>query len=675
MRCLKLSKTALTAIIIQTILTLGLNWLAFLIFYRIWKYSYLSLNEESNDYNNFYLFFKHKMDTLSIISIIIYLIYLLCFTIGIFIIVDPKFFYYINFALASYLKSNILSAVIIAIILGMGVTYSYNVLIKNVFYTIYKHTNQHFNNFTQFDFYLFIFFSIISLGTYFLTYLIILGLYDLYLSWLNKIVNKKSYVFSKYGIVSLFLIGYLFIVLLYYISINNVYLNKTTIYVHIIMFLNVFLNYGFFELRYRLFSDNNLTIFEQTGDYSLNAFFNQRLVVFSFFIVIITTVISVGRMNNFKEQRISYPALTKINTYEEIGDIKLCYPSTYNQGNSRYNLWIEPISATQEYNYHRRLITSFINPEQLNEPQVINIGYSYIDIFYTTEGEYYSYNNGFIHVQTFYKKMDDCFVPIFNIVKNMSLVASLDNFTLHLSIMNNNVYYYDFYMDKLSLITGKYRNIDTTRLMIDDLAIKVIAPQNTLYGYNIKDDTTYLDVDSDNIRNLETFVTLFDYVPVNEMIPSLFKAFRQLDEKEVMHLTDIDLLTFRLFKNTEHISYYNDRYFLYMSTVGLARNINESYINTPEGLIKCADTRCKNISDISYTNELNIINLTEQSRMLYTDLLLYNDDFKMIDQKIITIFDNSSSFDEIVEIQFTVKTIKQYFYKEVIAEETLKISE
>lgn len=674
-RYLKLSKTALAAIIIQTILTLGLNWIAFLVFYRVWHYSYHSLNDESNEYNNFYLFFKHKANALSIISIIAYILYLFLFTLGIFIIIDPNFFYYVNFAFLSYLKDNLLSALILTIIFGILYTYAYKILIKNVYNTIYQRNNHHFNNYTQFDFYLFILFSIITLGIYFLTYLIILGLTDLYLFWINRSINGKKYTLSKFGVVSLFLIGYLFIVVLYFISTNHVYLNSITVYIHSIMLLNVFLNYGFFELRLRIFYDSNLTTFMQSGDYSLNTYTNQRLAVFSFFIIIITLVLSIGQINSFKEKQVTYPALNSINKYEEHGEVALCYSNVYNARNTRYNLWIKPIIASTDYIYHQELITSFINPEQLNEAKPVNIGYSYTDIFYTTAGEYYSYNNGFLYVQTYYKKYNDCFVPIFNIVKNMSLIASLDNFTLHLSIMNNNVYYYDFYHDKLSLITGKYRNIDTTRLMIDELNIKVKSPSNTIYGYNIKDDTTYLNVDSDNISNLKSFVTLLDYVPVNEMVISLLKALKPLEENQIMHRTDIDLLTFRLFRNTEHISYYNDRHFLYMSTVGIARNINESYINTSEGLLKCEDARCKNYNDISYTNELDIINLTEQSQILYTDELLNNDDFKMIDRKIITIFDTSSAYDETVELTFTIKTIKQYFSKDYIVKEMLVLSE
>ena len=101
--------------------------------------------------------------------------------------------------------------------------------------------------------------------------------------------------------------------------------------------------------------------------------------------------------------------------------------------------------------------------------------------------------------------------------------------------------------------------------MIDDLNISFKSLQENIYGYHIKDNLTELKIKSeDNINKLFLIISYLDPFPIDELLYNISQSFKPLNEEKLKYISDYDLSLARLFNNTKHISYVNDRYYLYM---------------------------------------------------------------------------------------------------------------
>jgi len=334
-----------------------------------------------------------------------------------------------------------------------------------------------------------------------------------------------------------------------------------------------------------------------------------------------------------------------------------------------------PIAPNDDFRYHQELIVSVINPNEIKNKS-IQTRYNIDDAFYTAPGQLYSHKNAFIYVQTYYKQISNSFVPVFNIVKNLELVTEINDFDVHFSILDNKVFLYDF-MDK-SLVEYKrnYRNIDTTRLMIDHLEITINSNYANLYGYRIDYKTTLLNVKSSNIEKMKYLITYLDPFVYDELIVYLNNSFIPIAKEKQYHRTDIQLIGFRIFENTKHISYYNDRYYLYMANIADISHQNiKTYINHENGqLIQCEEDNCTNLTTKVLTNHVNIKNLNKQFQIFYTDT--YNSSFPIVDNNIISILtEGNQDFSGQITFSFDIKSINQYFDNESIIHETLSIIE
>ncbi len=671
----KLTKFAMTTIIIQTILTLGINWLFFLIYYRLNYYSFLATNKKYYEVSHFDMFFKRRVNRLSIISIISYFIFLCVFSMALFISNDVHFFNIINFQLGLYITNNIFYSIIMAFVIFILLTFSYKILIKNVYYTIYKKHHQYFNNFSELDLVLFIIVCILTLGWFYLLYLFTLGLYDLYIYFINKQVNKSNHYMSTFGIISLFLIVFVNIILFYYIYTYFHYYSLIAIYVLMVFIANTILNYGLFELKIRLFLDNNLTVLKKNQDV-FKPYINKKIIYLCSFIIVISLFYSVYKINSYKV----YPE----NTYEMIslknltcnlyGDNSICL-NLNNNLEKKYHVWKTPKSINEDYRYHQRLIVSPIHPIDIDE-EPIQTRHNFKDLFYTSPRKFYSFQNSYLYVKTYYKRVHEHYIPVFNIVKNLELVSEISDNDIYLSILNNDVYLYDFVYDDFSIYDRNYQYIDTTRLMLDHLQINIESNDVDLYGYHLENKTTYIDIKSNNIEKLKYLVSYFDPFQFNELIIHLSQSFKPLNRDVRYHLTDTQLLTFRLFRDTKHLSFYNDRFYLYMVNIAnIKHTTSMSYINDENNnLVECPDKKCINETTKVLTHHLDIRNINKQSQILYTEA---NDtDYQVSDKKTISIYkEGKYDFSGQIVFSFDIKTINQYFTGQKISHQTLTISE
>lgn len=672
-----ISKFALTTLIFQTILTLGLNWVFFLLYYRLYKYSFLSTNKVNYEVSHFDLFFKKDVKILSILSIILYFIFLLFSSLVILLVNNTDFFYIINFQLWSFVKSNFLLSILMTIIIFLFLTYSYKILIKNVYYYIYKKNHSYFNNFSELDLVSFIIISILTLGWFYILYLFTLGIYELYLYFINKHINKSNYFFSTFGIISLFLVIFINSILAYYLVIYHGYFNFISLYLILLFMLNTILNYGFFEIKMRLFLKDDLVILNKNQDKIFKPYINKKIILLCSFIIFISMFYSIYKINDLKE--------IPLNIYDNINitDLKcehfdsnsICFNRNLNLNNEEYSVWSTPIASDQNYKYHQQLIVSMIHPTEINN-EVIQTRFDGSDILYTSQGKLYSYRNAYIYVQTYYKRISKNYVPVFNIVKNLELVMEISDSDIHFSILDNNVYLYDFMSETFTKYDRNYQNIDTTRLMIDDLNISIESNHHDLYGYHLDNDTTSLHIESDNIERLKFVISYLNPFVYDELIFYLHNSFTQISQEERYHRTDVQLITFRVFRNIEHISYYNDRFYLYMANIAdINHSMNLSYINSENNqLIEFQDEIFMNHISKVLTNQINVKYLNKQSQIFYTDN--YDDDFPINDNKIISLFlDGNREFSGQVTFNFDIKSIKQYFENEIIIHETITINE
>ncbi|QVK19133.1 oligosaccharide repeat unit polymerase [Mycoplasmatota bacterium] len=671
----KLSKFALTTLIIQTILTLGLNWVFFLIYYRLFKYSFLSTNKVNYEVSHIDLFFNKDCKKLSIISIVTYFIFILFSSFTLLLINDTDFFYILNFQLWSFVKGHFLDAILLSVIIFLFLTYAYKILIKNVYFNIYKKNHVYFNNYSELDLVSFIIISILTLGWFYILYLFTLGIYELYLYWINKYNNKTNYYFSTFGIISLFLIGFMNVILVYYLVINHVYFNFISLYLIILFMLNTILSYGFFEFKMRKFLNGDLIILNKNQDKIFKPYINKKILLLCSFIIFVSLFYSIYRINDLNE--------LSLNTYDNINIANLkceqfdsnsiCFNRNLNMNNEEFSIWTTPIASNQNYKYHQQLIVSMIRPSEIKN-EAIQTSYKVNDVFYTSPGQVYAYENAYIFVQTYYKRISKNYVPVFNIVKNLELVTEINDIDIHLSILDNNVYIYDFMSETFSKYDRNYNYIDTTRLMIDNLNISIKSNHNNLYGYHIANETTSLHIVSNNIEKLKFFISYINPFVYDELVFYLHNSFSQISQEERYHRTDVELLTFRVLRNTKHISYYNDRFYLYMDNIAdINHSMNLSYINSENNeLIEYLDKEIDQIPKV-LTNQINVKYLNKQSRILYTDN--YDVDFPVNDNKIISLFlEGDHDFSGTITFDFSIKSIKQYFDNENITHETLTIN-
>lgn len=669
----RISKLALITIIIQTIVTFGINWLYFIVFYRVRKASLLSTNKENFYINGIKIYFTKDIRKLSLFSIIAFFLYLILFSLLIMLVLDPNFFMIINNELFKYIFDNLGVAVLLSIVFFFIIYYLNKIIISKVIHTIYKNNHDCFCNYSDSDKMVFILTCIFTLGLVYIFYLFELAITELYLYYLNKYINKQEYKINKVSIIVLLIVLLTSLVLIYYVIRLYYFINPATIYFILVSILNIILNYGLFELLLRMSFDHNIEVFINKYQYRYH-FQSNRLVLLIGSIVIIAVLIFTGiRFEKKKDFQIYEISVNNINDYtcHLFGDKEICRLSEedFDENSSKYRkyqLWQRQYGNSKK---HQQLIVSSVNPDKISkQPIVIN---AKGDVLYTSsEGELISAdNNAFLYVQTYYRKINNKYVPIFNIIKNLELIIEFYENSLHLSILNNNVYLYDFQSDTLKKYEENLINIDTTRLMIDDLSIDFNANNNIIYGYQIKEDLTYLNIKTDNVEKLIIALTYFDSFLFDELIYHVRNAYLPFNEESLKYRNEYDLIVFRILSNTKHISYYNDRYYLYMKSINeRIRRLNESYIYDENyNLHKCRNDNCNN--DKIYTSkQLEIINL---SKILYTDAYVDPyDTFTVNDKKEIRLLlEDRKNFTGDINISFSIKTIKQYFTKESMLDE------
>lgn len=673
----KISYTAIFSLIIQTIITFGINWIYFFIYYRLNKYSFLASNSE-HDENSFIAFFKTNRDKLSIFSIVLYFIFLIIFSLSIMLVNDVNFFMILHYQLWDYIKSNLLYAILLAIIIFFLLTYGYKILMKNVYHTIYKNNNQYFDNYNETDLTIFILLCFLTLGWFYIIFLFALGIYELHTFMVNKIYNKTPYRFSILGFLALFSIAFLSLFLIVYTIKYHQFLSNVTIYFITVFILNIFLNYGFYELRMNIFLNKRLDILSKKSNFKLSI--DKKMFSLCILVVVIGLLYSLLHVYNINDIHIKdFDNLSTDHlACEEITDkdYRVCRKSLDDFDESskiyqKYNIWQRQYA---NYALHQKLIVSHVKADEIiKNPIVIN--YSG-EILYTSKEGLLTPNSkeAYLYVQTYYKKNGNDFVPVFNIIKNLELILDLNNNSLYLSILNNNVYKYDFLEDTLNQYNEHYQIIDTSRLILDDLTISFKSNTNNIYGYNIKEELTYLDIRSkNNIGNLLLLISYLDPFPIDELLFHFSQTFSPLTEEKIKYLSPYDLSVFRLYHNTKHISYYNDRQYLYMANLNEREHIvNENYLfNEKKEIELCTKTNCD--TDLKFYN--NKIDIGYLSNTLYTDEYIERDDnFKINDNKYITLLtEGRKYFDGNAYLGFTIKTIKDYFTGQFISNESIII--
>lgn len=671
----KLSKFGLITLILQTIATFGLNWLFFLIYYRLEKFAFLTNNKENEEVSNINLFFKKDVKALSIISISCYFLFLFILSTILLLSVNEDFFNILNFKLFDFVLSNIIYSILLASFIFILITYSYRIIIKSVYNTIYKNNNEYFNNYNDIDFIIFIVLSIISFGWLYILYLFTLGIYEFYLFMINKYVNKSKYNFSTFGIIAVFLIIFADIVLLYYIIEFRFYINPISIYLLLLFLISPLLNYGLYELKMRLFLNNRLNNLSKSFDYIFRPYINKKVILMCSIVVFVSLVISYNKIQTIKP--IDYQLYTDVSIdnfqCQIYSENEICFNPNYDKDKNNYSTWeIVPIKLNDEYNYHKELVVKMINPGEINNEAIL-FNNNYRDFVFTSnEGEYFSNDNQYIYVQTYYKQLSkNKYIPLFNIIKSLEVINWVEDYNIHLSILENKVYIYDFVTQTFNIYDRNYHNIDTTRLMIDNLKINIESEKTNLYGYMIDSETTYLNVKPNNQEIFTMFLVHFDPFMFNEVIMHLYDSFNNLTENEIYNRDVIDLLTFKYFKNDQKISYNNDRFYLYMDNI---RNISpyskDTYINSENNLlIPCYEKEKDDIKKV-FASSIEISNLTKQTKMLYTTD--YASMFSNSDSKLISILtEGNKEFSGYITFSYEIKTIKQYFNQEVLKEVTL----
>lgn len=668
----KISYLALITIIIQTVLTFGLNWIFFLVYYRLNKYAFISNNSENEKISSFVLFLQKDRKKLSTISIIMYVIFMILFSLLIMLINDVNFFMILHYSLWDYIKSNFIYSLLLAIIILTFLTYSYKILIKNVYHALYKNDHKYFNNYSDVDMILFFVICFLTLGWFFLLFLFFLAMHELYLFIFNKYVNKTNYRISYLGLFSLLIILLMSLILIFYLAFYHHFLGSITIYLIVITPTNLILGYGLFELKMRLFLNNKTNLLIK--DVKFQPKTNKLLLTFGISVVLVCLVISIIKIkevNNFYSPE--FNNITNKNLYcleNEVNTICRLSKEDFDPLSNKYNRYSIWKSHYYAYDHHQKYIVSHINPKEIvDEP--ITINYSGEELYTTPEGVLLSNSKGaYLYVQTYYKNYKDYYIPVFNIIKNLELIFTFEDDSLFLSILNNDVYKYDFLKDKLTKYKDNYLNIDTTRLMVDDLEINFYALENNIYGYHVKEDITYLEIKSENINKLLFTISYLDPFPANEILYYLCQTLVPLDVDKLKYISDYDLSILRIFDNIKHISYYNDRYYLYMRLLNQkSHSTDESYkFDEDFELAKCEDLKCSGENLVTNSN-LTIDNITN---VLYSDIYIEsNDDFKFHDNKKITLLlEGNKTFYGDIEINYAIKTIKQYFQNQKISKET-----
>jgi cell division protein FtsL len=670
----RISHLAKLTLITQTILTLGLNWLFFLMNYRAHKASVNVLRiakKKELNHTNF-------LDVLSIFLFSVYvLIMLVVVRLGSYFIFEPLQNHWVSF---NDLFTWIL-ILIVYILITLIVSYLFRVLTihlhKQIYSTQYRNQNFQYDAFFENTKGEMILLNIFTLGVFYIFYLLYLGLYEVYHYVLNRQMNQK-YIFTTRGTIGLGLIGILYGSTLFYFLFNLLFLNKISGYLMFMALINPLLGFGLYEFKMRRWLNNDLSILKRElnikkSKFSFKIFYSICLLIL--LVSISQTIYSSLQNESFKHSK---PIRIKQDEVSCALNEKFCLPTAYLKSKPTSDLIDKRENPTLQEEV-RNYLYYYHNGDQIDPAPIhyINGGfqkiYSSEPVLYQEhlknkyeEADQFRSKYFYLSVQTFYIKWDkDRYVPAFNLIKTIDFeVVNLDQ-KFYVELNNNPVYLYSFVTNELKEYDEAYTNIDTTRLIIDEMTLttndQVEKIGNSYKSVHVAPDSKALSQGLLSHFNPLWFDELFDksYYLSKVGYPNYFDI---LSAK--VGLTQMD-----------HISYPYDRYYLLLKTSDYLA-LNDTSSNDNDQIMTTTKETSIPRSEAEARDAANSCSIKKNKCLVKEDNQFYN--YLMgFDSYRVEISDFYTLSDEQMEegqLSFEIKSIQQYFKHEILVEESLKLN-